>query len=169
LVLLIGETIGWQELIFIGILALIFLGPKKIPDLARTIGKYMAEFRRATSEFKSTWEEEVSHIKDEFMDMDKDMRMLALLETPKPVENSIGRNQSFEEENKISANGNNVGSNGDQAGNQAGNELEMPVVKQIEPSEMDIKGSFPVEMTAETGETAEPAAEKIAETKKDWL
>ena len=96
MVLLIGETVGWQELIFIGILALIFLGPRKLPTMAKTIGKYMSEIRRAANEFKSTWESEVSSIskemKDELKDTDNDMRLLAFLESPKPVENSVSRN-----------------------------------------------------------------------------
>lgn len=57
--LFIGESLGMQELIFIGIFALIIFGPRKLPDLARTIGKAMAEFRKATSDFRSTWEKEV--------------------------------------------------------------------------------------------------------------
>lgn len=57
--LFIGESIGTSELILIGIIALMFLGPRKLPGIARTIGKYMAEFRKTTSEFKSTWEKEV--------------------------------------------------------------------------------------------------------------
>src|SRR5687767_12405201 len=44
----------------IGIIALIFLGPRKIPDIARKAGKFMAEFRSTTQEFKSTWEREVN-------------------------------------------------------------------------------------------------------------
>lgn len=44
----------------IGIVALIFLGPRKLPELARKMGKMMNEFRSTTNEFKSTWEREVN-------------------------------------------------------------------------------------------------------------
>ena len=54
------ESIGTSELILIGIIALIFLGPRKLPQIARTIGKTMADFRNTTNEFKSTWEREVN-------------------------------------------------------------------------------------------------------------
>ena len=55
----IGESLGWQELILIGVVALIFLGPRKLPQLAKTIGKTMADFRKISTDFKSTWEKEV--------------------------------------------------------------------------------------------------------------
>ena len=57
--LFILESIGTSELILIGIIALIFLGPRKLPQIARTIGKTMADFRNTTNEFKSTWQREV--------------------------------------------------------------------------------------------------------------
>ena len=44
--------IGMPELLLILVLALIVLGPKKLPELARALGKGMAEFRRATDELK---------------------------------------------------------------------------------------------------------------------
>lgn len=44
----------------IGIVALIIFGPRKLPQMARTIGKTMADFRRTTYEFRSTWEKEVN-------------------------------------------------------------------------------------------------------------
>ena len=60
MLLFILESIGTSELILIGIIALIFLGPRKLPQIAKTIGKAMADFRSTTNEFKSTWEREVS-------------------------------------------------------------------------------------------------------------
>jgi Tat protein translocase TatB subunit len=57
--LFIFESIGTSELLLIGVVALMFLGPRKLPGMARTIGKYMAEFRKTTNDFKSTWEKEV--------------------------------------------------------------------------------------------------------------
>jgi sec-independent protein translocase protein TatB len=58
--LFILESIGTSELLLIGIIALIFLGPRKLPQIARTVGKMMSEFRNTTNEFKSTWEREVN-------------------------------------------------------------------------------------------------------------
>ena len=58
--LFIFENIGTSELILVGIVALIFLGPRKLPEMARKMGKMMADFRATTSEFKSTWEREVN-------------------------------------------------------------------------------------------------------------
>ena len=58
--LFIFESIGTSELLLIGIVALIFLGPRKMPEMARKIGKMMAEFRSTTSEFKETWQREAN-------------------------------------------------------------------------------------------------------------
>ena len=58
--LLILESIGTSELLLIGIVALIFLGPRKLPEYARKIGKIMAEFRGTANEFKQTWQREVN-------------------------------------------------------------------------------------------------------------
>lgn len=57
--LFILESIGTQELFLIGLVALIFLGPRKLPELARKIGKIMADLRNTSSEFRQTWEKEV--------------------------------------------------------------------------------------------------------------
>ena len=50
--------IGMTEMLLIAGLALIVLGPKKLPDLARSLGKGFAEFKRATNELKNTIEVE---------------------------------------------------------------------------------------------------------------
>ena len=56
----IFESIGTQELLLVGFVALIFLGPRKLPELAKKAGKIMTEFRGTANEFKQTWEKEVS-------------------------------------------------------------------------------------------------------------
>lgn len=50
--------IGMPELIIIFLIALIIIGPKKLPDLARALGKGMAEFRKATNEIKTSLDAE---------------------------------------------------------------------------------------------------------------
>ncbi|MGV8057963.1 MAG: Sec-independent protein translocase protein TatB [Smithellaceae bacterium] len=54
--------IGWQELIIIAVIALLIVGPKKLPDLAKTLGKGFSEFRKATDgitdELKETMQSE---------------------------------------------------------------------------------------------------------------
>src|SRR4051812_49122978 len=54
--------LGVQETIFIFVLALLIFGPKKLPELGRTIGKAMTEFRRASSELKATFDREMTAI-----------------------------------------------------------------------------------------------------------
>src|SRR3974390_3083178 len=49
-------TLGWQEMMAIFILALILFGPKKLPELGRTLGKAMSEFRRASTELKAQFD-----------------------------------------------------------------------------------------------------------------
>ena len=52
-------SLGMQEIIIIFVLALIIFGPRKLPELGKTIGKGLAEFKKASNELKQTWEEEV--------------------------------------------------------------------------------------------------------------
>jgi sec-independent protein translocase protein TatA len=57
--------LGTQELVFIFILALLLFGPKKLPELGKTIGKAMTEFRRAQAELKSTFDREMKNLERE--------------------------------------------------------------------------------------------------------
>ena len=57
---LILESLSSTELLFILVIALVFFGPRKLPQLARSMGKGLAEFRKASDDFKRTWEREVA-------------------------------------------------------------------------------------------------------------
>ena len=84
---LILDSLGSTELLFILVIALIFFGPRKLPTLARSMGKSLADFRRASEDFKRTWEREVdlesvrndfpdNSIRPESMQLDRDAHNL---------------------------------------------------------------------------------------------
>jgi sec-independent protein translocase protein TatA len=52
-------SIGMPELIIIFVIALIIFGPRKLPELGKSLGKSIAEFKKASNELKSTLEEEI--------------------------------------------------------------------------------------------------------------
>jgi len=58
--LFILDSLGNSELLIILGAALIFFGPRKLPQLSRTVGKSLTEFRRASEDFKRTWAQEVA-------------------------------------------------------------------------------------------------------------
>lgn len=68
--------IGMPEMLVILALALIIIGPKKLPDLAKTLGRTMREFKKATSEFKETiqLEGELSEVKKTFNDINGEVK-----------------------------------------------------------------------------------------------
>ncbi|MDY6972225.1 MAG: twin-arginine translocase TatA/TatE family subunit [Thermodesulfobacteriota bacterium] len=62
--------IGMPEMIIIMVIALIVIGPSKLPDLARALGKGMLEFRKATREIKESLnvDEELKDVKEDLVD-----------------------------------------------------------------------------------------------------
>ena len=52
-------NIGMPELIIIFVIALIIFGPRKLPELGRSLGKSINEFKRASNELKNTLDEEI--------------------------------------------------------------------------------------------------------------
>lgn len=52
-------SLGFGELLVIFAVALLVFGPRKLPEIGRSVGKALGEFRRATTELKTTLEEEV--------------------------------------------------------------------------------------------------------------
>jgi sec-independent protein translocase protein TatA len=57
--------VGMPELIVIFLVALVLFGPKKLPELGRTLGKAITEFRRAQSELKATFDRELQNLERE--------------------------------------------------------------------------------------------------------
>lgn len=57
--------LGMGEIIVLFVLALLFFGPKKLPELGKTFGKGMAEFKRASNELKTTFQREMDSIEQE--------------------------------------------------------------------------------------------------------
>ena len=58
--LFILDSLGSTELLVILGAALIFFGPRRLPQLSRQLGKGLSEFRKASEDFKRTWEREVN-------------------------------------------------------------------------------------------------------------
>ena len=51
--------IGFPEMLIILVVALIFFGPRKLPELGRSLGKSIGEFKRASNELRSTLDDEI--------------------------------------------------------------------------------------------------------------
>jgi TatA/E family protein of Tat protein translocase len=56
------------------VIALLVFGPRKLPELGKSLGKSLAEFKRATNELKKTWEEEVRTEEEELRKIQRDMK-----------------------------------------------------------------------------------------------
>jgi sec-independent protein translocase protein TatA len=88
-------NLGMQEIVIIFILALIVFGPRKLPELGKTIAKSLAEFKKASNELKQTWEEEVQFDKEK-----ETLKEIVSDSTIKPAEILDDINKSLEPESK---------------------------------------------------------------------
>jgi sec-independent protein translocase protein TatB len=141
--LFILESIGTTELILIGIVALIFLGPRKLPEMARKIGKVMAEFRGTASEFKETWQREVS-----FEEEAKAFDLNALDAEPVPRVETVPSRETT-----------------DAASAPAGKGPDAPSIKEIDPASFD----HLVPAADAVGNKAAPPPLEKGNDKKNWL
>lgn len=58
-------NLGFSEMVFLFLLALLIFGPKKLPEIGRQIGKALNEFKRASNEFRSQIESEIANLERE--------------------------------------------------------------------------------------------------------
>ena len=77
-------NLGFPEMIFIFLLALLIFGPKKLPEVGRQLGKFMAEFKRASNEFKAQLETEMRNL-----ELEEASKQRASAPTILPPERSI--------------------------------------------------------------------------------
>ncbi len=74
-------TLGWSEILVIFVLALVIFGPRKLPELGRSLGKGISEFKRASNDLRRTWEQEVEseqrEIQEEFQGLESEVRSVA--------------------------------------------------------------------------------------------
>ncbi len=85
-------TLGMPEIVLIFVVALLLFGPRQLPQIGRTIGKALGEFRRASNDFKRTIEDEVAaedlrEVKKDLQTVGRDVLQAQVEEdSPKPDE-----------------------------------------------------------------------------------
>src|SRR5579863_1664615 len=65
--------LGFQEILMIFVIALLVFGPKKLPELGKSLGKGIREFKKATEELKANWEDQVKDISQPLNDAKKEL------------------------------------------------------------------------------------------------
>jgi TatA/E family protein of Tat protein translocase len=76
--------LGFQELLIIFVIALLVFGPKKLPELGKSLGKGLREFKRATEDLKSNWADQMKEVEEPVKEAAKD-----LAETGKDVKSEF--------------------------------------------------------------------------------
>jgi len=119
--------IGMPELLLILAIALVVIGPKKLPDLAKSLGRTLREFKKATSEFKDTLQidEDLSDVKKAFDDLGDDIKDSVSLKTS-PEFARPDESETAEKKEENAAEGGNDAAGEDQTENvkQAFDELK---------------------------------------------
>ena len=143
------ESIGTQELVLVGIIALIVFGPRKLPQMARKFGGTLTELRKVSNDFRTTWEKEAL--------FDDDPSTPAVPESQRSIGGStVPKDSSGKSGNEIKA-----------------QEELVPEIREVSPEELQS-----IEADLESKNNSEDAGE-VAETelvesdsdsaKRNWL
>jgi sec-independent protein translocase protein TatB len=89
-------NLGMSEMIFIFIAALILVGPKKLPEIMRTVGKYMNEFKRASNEFKYQIQSEINNLELEAEKTKQQILPPSLMPAAQPPQGTIASGSVLE-------------------------------------------------------------------------
>lgn len=91
-------SIGVTEMIVIFVIALLVFGPKKLPELGKSLGKGIREFRKHTEELKSSWDDQMRDVEAPLKDVSRDIQ-----ETAQDVKNDFYQSIEPKESNESSA------------------------------------------------------------------
>ena len=145
--LLILDSLGNTELLLILVAALIFLGPRRLPQHSRQLGKSLSEFRRASEDFKRTWEREVnSEIQEHGIDPASSFLDNASNRIRAAREAAARELNVFESEPRPSS----------------------PEIKPVDAGLVEPRGAHPSEET-HAGASAESGPEKTEQPKHEWI
>jgi sec-independent protein translocase protein TatB len=142
--------IGWGELLIIGIVALIAIGPKELPGVLRTLGQWMSKLRRMASEFQSQFHEamreaELADLKKQVDDMTSQAQSYAnfdpvsevrreLESTQQQIESAMVEKPAAETTSPPVAAQANAAPVGDEAGATAGSDAAALSAAEAEPA-----------------------------------
>ena len=85
------------EMVFFALLALVLFGPRKLPQIAREVGRFMAEFKRAGNQFQNQIHEEIRNMElEESINSVKNIsaqagEVISTVKDPNPVASALGR------------------------------------------------------------------------------
>jgi TatA/E family protein of Tat protein translocase len=117
--LLILDSLGGTELLVILVVALVIFGPRKLPQLSRSLGRSLADFKRASQDFKETWEKEARLAADDLKE-DHISRAMLPPEENQTIGQTVGRGSPF------SADTETTGADVDNAATQAATAAAVP-------------------------------------------
>jgi|SRR5262249_15841679 len=145
-------SLGWSEILIILVIALIIFGPRKLPELGKTLGESLAQFRRASEDFKRTWEAEVEYEK-------------ARIDSPKPAEPSYSYDQGSTASTSESTASTSESTAATTESTGAAPAAESAVTGSAPAGTVPAHETTPLTSTPEPP-SVQPAA---AQTKRDWM
>jgi TatA/E family protein of Tat protein translocase len=69
-------SLGFSEMLMIFVIALLVFGPKKLPELGKSLGKGIREFKKATEDLKANWEDHVKEISEPLNDAKREIHSM---------------------------------------------------------------------------------------------
>ena len=157
------ESLGTPELALILVVALIVFGPRKLPTIGRTIGKYTAEFKRASRDFRETLEREVQEAelteKGETAVAENSLAKFEadFMTNPNGAENTIGRGAPWAQ-NAETVNFNRAADENDG--------FELPQVRHVENADFErLQNGNAADEIIKEAETVKA----VSQRKRDWL